>query len=337
MNFGQMRRIVEHPHLKGETNFAVLMVLAFHANEEARAWPSKPTIAREARVSERTADDVIARLEKANYLTVERGGGSKKTNSYLLHVERGTLVEMPHKGGKPRESCGVSDAEIESEGTEQTPRELRGLEDKPRERYGVNGAEPRERYGVNGAPYKEKYLNNGNEVSGGGVRGRMREATQLPPPQANATPPPRAAPLPTSPIIFTLCDVCGLMLDTLRGRDRDELNELLPWLQEQSLQEQNGTQEGMDDEAVATAVRARFAMPPEGAWDRRTPPRLSQIKPDWKRMGIIAATNARVKPDKETQNGKYPNSTRTRGMGAVSEFADGVRSTRRAHRAELDT
>lgn len=282
----QMRRIIEHPLLRGEANFAVLMVLAYHADQEGRAWPSKPTIAREARISESTADSVVARLERAGYFTVERGGGSKKTNSYMLHVERGRTVEMPRKGKKqgeeqgkePPDSWGDSGNQGAPVHEDQSPRQLGGLEGKPPDKYGVNGAEPPDKYGVNGGPYIENSFSNSNEVSGGGGA----HAHEVP--QANPPPPPP----PTSPVTLALCEVCGLMLDTLTVRDRSELKELLPWLHEVA---------GADDEARAIAVRQRYA---PGIWDKPKPPHLSQIKPNWKRMEMIAAN---AKNSLEVTNG----------------------------------
>jgi hypothetical protein len=66
-------------------------------------------------------------------------------------------------------------------------------------------------------------------------------------------------------------------------------------------------------------------------------PSPSQMMDNFERVLRYEERNER---EVKSQNGIYPKSTQgarpTRGMGAVSEFADGVKSTRRPHRAELD-
>ena len=89
-----------------------------------------------------------------------------------------------------------------------------------------------------------------------------------------ATPPPRAANavgkfVKTEQAMFEVTGASG------NGRDRHEVALNLEWL------EANVTG---SDEAVATVLRAAFA-----CWKKPTPPRLSQIRSEWKRMELIAA------------------------------------------------
>lgn len=69
----------------------VLLALADACSRDdgTGCWPSVPTIARKANISERSAWRVISRLEAAGHLKVERTGGgtSRNTNSYSLIMQ----------------------------------------------------------------------------------------------------------------------------------------------------------------------------------------------------------------------------------------------------------
>lgn len=95
MNFTQFRAIMEHPHLRNQAEFSVLIAMVHHArpDNDAQAglcWAGRDTIAHEARVSVRCAEQVLERLTKRGFLTlVEKGGGKGKKTVYRLHVEQG--------------------------------------------------------------------------------------------------------------------------------------------------------------------------------------------------------------------------------------------------------
>lgn len=69
--------------LKGAA-YQVALMLAVRTNEYGVCWPSYTTIAKEARVSGRSARDAVKKLERQGLLSVDRK--SRKTNSYRLEV-----------------------------------------------------------------------------------------------------------------------------------------------------------------------------------------------------------------------------------------------------------
>lgn len=272
MHFEQFLCIVNHPHLRNQAEFGVLVVMARHARpqgdpEERLCWPGRETIAREARVTVRCAEQVLARLVARGFLSIEnKGGGKGKATIYRLHAELG-LPET--KSEAPSPFTGLpSFSGFSPKGEGASPYKPNSEADSANEKA---KGEPHSANGV--PPYKEKHFSE-SYGSGGGVRAGACEAS-----------PPLPPPLPASPAILALCEVCGLMLDTMTKRDRQELKELLPWLN------QLPENAGADSAAIAIAVHARFS--PE-IWDKPTPPRLSQIKPNWKRMEMIAARQQTV-------------------------------------------
>lgn len=120
---------------------------------------------------------------------------------------------------------------------------------------------------------REEKSTEDNNISGGVRKLRAQEA---PPPQSSKSPNgviPEFAPYPAT--IAALREVCALP-EHLPKRDFEELKRLLPQLAEC----------GTNDEAVATAVRVRFG---NESWPHKSPPRLSQILPEWKRQEVTAA------------------------------------------------
>lgn len=101
MNFSLLRKILEHPHIMDTHDFAVLMVLAYHANESSECWPSMEVIAREARfANEDTARVVMKRLAQAEFFTVHRGHGRGNHNRYQLHLDRGKAIARKSRSRK---------------------------------------------------------------------------------------------------------------------------------------------------------------------------------------------------------------------------------------------
>ena len=63
----------------------VLVALAYHANGEGQAWPSRTTIARESGVTLRTVTRATKHLEDLGLIEVERSSGNA-VNQYSLRV-----------------------------------------------------------------------------------------------------------------------------------------------------------------------------------------------------------------------------------------------------------
>lgn len=65
----------------------VLLALADWANDDGYCWPKMDTIAEKARTSKDGASRIVAWLEEAGYLTIERGTGRGNNSTYTVHAE----------------------------------------------------------------------------------------------------------------------------------------------------------------------------------------------------------------------------------------------------------
>jgi helix-turn-helix protein len=86
-------------HAKGVqgNDLVILLALADWSNDQGLCWPSISSLARKARVSERTARYALGRLETGNYLTRIEHHGRTHTNEYLLNLQ----VLEPEKVQQP--------------------------------------------------------------------------------------------------------------------------------------------------------------------------------------------------------------------------------------------
>lgn len=81
----------------------ILQAIADFADDDGYAFPAVATIAAKARVSERTAQTVIASLQKAGELTVEKNAGPRGANRYrVLITEARQLALSDERGAADR-------------------------------------------------------------------------------------------------------------------------------------------------------------------------------------------------------------------------------------------
>lgn len=81
-----MSWVIEHSKHSGNP-FVVLLMIANHAKEDGTgAWPSIPTIAKKARIGERTVQRTIARLVRSGELGIQIGQGPGGTNLYTVKM-----------------------------------------------------------------------------------------------------------------------------------------------------------------------------------------------------------------------------------------------------------
>lgn len=62
----------------------ILLALADFCNDAGECWPSVSSIARKARMTERGAQKIIARLVDAGWVEIEAGGGRRNCNLYRV-------------------------------------------------------------------------------------------------------------------------------------------------------------------------------------------------------------------------------------------------------------
>ena len=87
MSFTAVRAVASLDQTLRGSERLVMLALAIHANDELECWPSVPTIAREAGISERQTYRAIAGLEGRGLIDRKSGGGRRKANTYRLGIE----------------------------------------------------------------------------------------------------------------------------------------------------------------------------------------------------------------------------------------------------------
>jgi len=89
-----MSSVWEHSQHSG-SKLLLLLALADHANEQGVCWPSIPTLAKKARISERQVQRLIQELEDSNELEIlKKGNGRGQSTLYRLNSDAiiGTAV-----------------------------------------------------------------------------------------------------------------------------------------------------------------------------------------------------------------------------------------------------
>jgi len=333
-----MRQILHHPHLVNATDKHVLSVMAFHADTNAECWPGVDTLVVETSLSKRAVRDVLTRLEAARYFTVlERGAGKGHKSRYRLHPLQGGVVTVatpdtgqagpgsgPRKGAVRKGAGGAPFAGPKGAAHSLNDVPPKGAAHAKGAAHSLNDVPPVQKDEVpelNGEEVPKEVLAPPLPARTHGTPAREAAPAGTPPPP----PPPRkleAVDIFTTDVAAALCAVCGLMPDQLSWRDREQLPAVRQWVLDQWVQEQStldssqGEMMSSDESAVATALRERFAN-----WDKPTPPRLSQIGKEWRRMELIAAF-ARQR-GKDAASGTVAGG-RAGGAGGVKEGRDSV-------------
>lgn len=83
MSIKVMTYVWDHsPHTGSD--LLMLLALADHANDQGKAWPSIPTLAKKSRVGKRQAIYIIQKLEKAGSISIEHGVGRGHVSVYTI-------------------------------------------------------------------------------------------------------------------------------------------------------------------------------------------------------------------------------------------------------------
>jgi hypothetical protein len=89
MSVQAMAWVIENSQTRGN-QYIVLLMIANRADEEgASAWPSIRWLARRSRLSERTVQRAIRKLERGGDLGIEKAAGPKGTNRYQVIMQPG--------------------------------------------------------------------------------------------------------------------------------------------------------------------------------------------------------------------------------------------------------
>jgi hypothetical protein len=76
----------------------VLLALADFSDDQGMCWPSMPTLARKARMSERNARRIIRKLQDSGHLVVEENRGRNATNRYWVKAKPDNLSGLDKTG-----------------------------------------------------------------------------------------------------------------------------------------------------------------------------------------------------------------------------------------------
>lgn len=140
----------------GQTRKSVFLLLADHADDKGRAWPSQETLAEVLEMSERTVRTAIKELVDSGLLTRKarwRPDGTRGTDILRFDMDMVNRQEMPVKAEQPaneRKSTGKS---------RQINRQM-----APNQPAGDAGLEPSQGEPPEGNPHKQ----NGSEANASG-------------------------------------------------------------------------------------------------------------------------------------------------------------------------
>lgn len=108
MSVQAMSWVIEHSGHKGNA-FVVLLMIANHAKDDGSgAWPSIATLARKARIGERTVQRTIARLVRSKELSMQVGKGPSGTNLYTVNLTGAKLTPVKVTPVPHNDTGGVS-------------------------------------------------------------------------------------------------------------------------------------------------------------------------------------------------------------------------------------
>lgn len=68
------------------TNLLMLLAIADFADDDGRAYPAVPTLARKCRMKERNAQYILSELVESAELTIQRGKGPRGSNVYRIKL-----------------------------------------------------------------------------------------------------------------------------------------------------------------------------------------------------------------------------------------------------------
>jgi len=112
MSIRLMAQVWEDTRVDTQAELLVLLALADHARDDGLCWPSMRTIAKKARIAERSAQRIVRRLiEKGLIELVSKGGcieGHNTPNHYKVMVSESKRSPGPtHRHPGMTESRGV--------------------------------------------------------------------------------------------------------------------------------------------------------------------------------------------------------------------------------------
>lgn len=103
MSVQAMSWVIENSKTRGNA-YIVLLMVANRADEDgSSAWPSVRWLAKRSRLSERTVQRSLKKLEKAGALAIEKNAGPKGTNSYHVIMQASFVTPdklTPRQGGR---------------------------------------------------------------------------------------------------------------------------------------------------------------------------------------------------------------------------------------------
>ena len=107
MSIRVMSQVWEHSHATGG-QLLVLLAIADFSNDDGEAWPSVPTLAKKARISERHTQRVVKQLKAMGELVVDsKASGQWGTNIYRIALKTEGGGNMP-PGGDLEVTRGVT-------------------------------------------------------------------------------------------------------------------------------------------------------------------------------------------------------------------------------------
>lgn len=90
------------------TALLLVLALADYANEDGVCWPSIPTLAKKARISERQTQRLLQELETGGHIAIDKNAGPKGVNLYTVRDPQSLLVVLTATPQKTQRKGGVT-------------------------------------------------------------------------------------------------------------------------------------------------------------------------------------------------------------------------------------
>lgn len=113
------------------TDLLMLLAIADFADDDGRAYPSVPTLARKCRTTPRHTNRILAMLRESGELEIRTNEGPKGTNLYRLVFERMTNASAPLTNTSPRRMGPKPLTPTSSPPDAQVPKPLTPTSDEP--------------------------------------------------------------------------------------------------------------------------------------------------------------------------------------------------------------
>jgi hypothetical protein len=119
MSIRVMTSVWDDVRTQSHSELLVLLALADWANDEGYCWPTIPTLATKARLSERAVQQILGRLTATGRISRIPGGGRGRANQYQVAAAKNTEPETVNAIDRKENAESPSPNEVRPSGPER--------------------------------------------------------------------------------------------------------------------------------------------------------------------------------------------------------------------------